>query len=195
MTDIAMVFDFTRGVFDYAMDGPQLAQDNGLSTAIILSWFTDARAQSYAELPQNQPGPFGLNKSTGGDLRGWWGDFMTAAVVNLLPGQSYPKPAFRLGSRFWLYKRRKMTAGLPAEVQADAYDALGWMKTIGVATSMNFSAFAVGNQTILIRGKIILANGQSVALLLPVVVGGGSWPLPEAVSSGQYGAIGVTVLD
>jgi phage gp46-like protein len=195
MTDKAIAFDLTRGVFDYAMLGSQLVLDTGLSTSIIMSWFCDKRAGDNDVLPDEQPGPFGLNHRRGGDRRGNWGDFMTPAARGVLPGQPYPTPAFQLGSRFWMFQRRKLTDGLVNEVRIEGADCLSWMKTYGVARDVTVTAKAVGRQTILCKGVITPVVGAPADFLLPVIVGGGSWPLPPAVASGQNGALGVFVLD
>jgi len=195
MTDIAIVFDPKAGTFDYAMNGPQLLQDDGLSTAILLSWFCDKRADPGDVLPEEQPGPFGLNRKSGGDRRGWWGDFMTPANVNILPGQSYPTPAFRFGSRFWLFRRRKLTPQLLNEVKLEGEDCLSWGKRDGIFRSVTVTAKAFGNQTIVCTGRVDLVAGSPLAFRLPVVVGGGTVPLPDDGGGGQNGALGIFVLD
>lgn len=195
MTDIALVFDPKTMSFDYALDGAQLLQDDGLTTAIYLSWFCDKRADPGDVLPEEQPGPFGLNRQSGGDRRGWWGDFMTPATARLLPGQPYPVPAYRIGSRFWMFRRRKMTAQLVSEVQAEAVDCLSWMKTDGLAKSITATARAYGNHTIICSGRVEPVAGAPLAFRLPAIVGGASSPLPETEGGGQNGVLGVFVLD
>ncbi len=160
MTDIAIVFNPATASFDYAMDGPQLLQDDGLSTAILLSWFCDKRAEPGDVLPEEQPGPFGLNHKSGGDRRGWWGDFMTPAAVGILPGGSYPVPAFRLGSRFWLFRRRTITPQLINEIQAEAVDCLSWMVDDGIASKVTATARQSGSQTIICNGRVQLVAGR-----------------------------------
>ena len=44
MTDIALNWINALGGADIALEGPHLATDDGLRTAVIVSLFTDARA-------------------------------------------------------------------------------------------------------------------------------------------------------
>jgi len=171
MSDIALVFDPVSASFDWALDGSDLLTDDGLTTATFISWFCDRRADPGDVLPDEAPGPFGTNTRTGGDRRGWWGDFMTAAAANLQPGAAYSTPADRIGSKFWQLKRRKMTAALPAEVQADGMEALGWMEQDGIATNIDLAATPFDRQTILLAININLAGGLPFDFAYPVSVG------------------------
>jgi phage gp46-like protein len=150
MSDIATIFDPVKGIFDWAMDGPALLQDEGIATAVLLSLGCDKRANDTDTLPDDAIGPFGNGKKGSGDRRGWWGDFMTDAALDLQPGDHYPKPADRIGSWLWLFRRRKMTASLPGEIKAAATDALAWFVRDGIAKAVNLTAKAIDNQTILL---------------------------------------------
>jgi len=118
MTDIALKVstdgDFAADIF---MAGADLAGDDGMRTAIVISLFTDARAGDDDVLPQ-----------PGGDRRGWWGD--TYAQI---PGDAQ-------GSKLWLLDREKQLPSVLARAQQYATDALQWLIDDGVASAVGVVA-------------------------------------------------------
>lgn len=103
MADIKTIFlDFSQGV-DVALQGLLLAQDDGLTTAIILSLFTDARAGDDDVLPHNTT-----------DRRGWWADAFPVAAGD------------KIGSRRWLVPG-KQTQDNMNRVREYDQDALAWL--------------------------------------------------------------------
>ena len=190
MSDIATIFDPVKGIFDWAINGPALLQDDGIATAVLLSLGCDKRANDTDTLPDDAIGPFGNGKKGSGDRRGWWGDFMTDAALDLQPGDHYPKPADRIGSWLWLFRRRKMTASLPGEIKAAAADALAWFVRDGIAKAVNLTAKAIDNQTILLTGEIVLVEGTPFRFLFPVTVGGSSQQLTDDSGIGDHGFLG-----
>jgi phage gp46-like protein len=171
VTDIATIYDPVSRTFDWALDGSSLLMDDGLETAIILSFFCDRRADDGDTLPGDAVGPFGGAREGSGDRRGWWGDFMTDQALSVAPGQPYPVPADRWGSRFWLLARRKMTSDLPGDVEAYAVEALRWMVDRGIAGAITASAVASDGQTIRLSGEVTLASGKGVPFRFAVPVG------------------------
>jgi len=115
--DIATILDPATLGCDWAMAGPDLQSDQGLTTAVILSLFCDQRAQADDVLPDNS-----------GDPRGWWGD---AYLPPLASGAQD-----RWGSRLWLHARDKATAKTAAAIKADLAAALQWLIDDGVAASV-----------------------------------------------------------
>jgi phage gp46-like protein len=168
VSDIATVFDPANWRFDWRMSGPDLASDPGIGTAVIISLFTDQRAEDDDVLPDDAVGPFGISKKGSGDRRGWFGDFLTAAAADVLPGQPYPTPRYRIGSRLWLYRRRKMTDDLPGLIQQDAARALQWLVDDGIATEIQTSAVATDRQTITLSGTITLPDGSAYDFAYPL---------------------------
>lgn len=117
MTDIRTAFiDLTRGA-DYAMDALGLIEDNGLYTAVIISLFTDRRANNDDVLPGDAS-----------DKRGWWADAFPIA------------PDDRIGSRLWLLSREKQLPSVLNRAQQYAREALQWMIDDGVAGSVACTA-------------------------------------------------------
>ncbi len=97
--------------------GIELADDDGLETAVIMSLFTDRRAADDDALP-----------FIDADRRGWWGD-------------SYPDvPNDRIGSRLWLLARSKQTQAVLNRAREYAQEALAWLVDDGVASSVTVDA-------------------------------------------------------
>jgi len=110
MSDIKTVFiGFDQGA-DYALDGLGLSEDDGLETAVILSLFTDRRANTDDVIPD------GSN-----DRRGWWAD-QFADINN-----------DQCGSRLWLLSREKQLTAVLTRAKQYADEALKWMVDDGVA--------------------------------------------------------------
>jgi phage gp46-like protein len=103
---------------DLAIDGYQLAVDDGLETALIHSLFTDARAQPDDVLPDPQDN----------DPRGWVGD--TYAEV---PNDAY-------GSRLWLLSRERQIPDTLKRVKQYAEEATAWLVQDGVADRVDIEA-------------------------------------------------------
>ena len=118
MTDIRTVFiDMETGA-DLAMAGFALDSDEGMDTAIVLSLFSDARANDDDQLPTGQT-----------DRRGWWGDAFSGVAGD------------RLGSRFWLLRRSKQLQSSLNEAREYAEEALAWMVADGVAQRVEVEAY------------------------------------------------------
>jgi phage gp46-like protein len=121
MSDLATVYtDLLTGA-DLALDadGLGLATDAGLTTAVVLSLFTDARAADGDELPAGET-----------DRRGWWGDLAPLA------------PGYQLGSRLWLLKREKQTDAVLRRAELYAEAALAWLIEAGAARAVQVTATA-----------------------------------------------------
>ncbi|MGI8839772.1 MAG: phage GP46 family protein [Caulobacteraceae bacterium] len=118
MTDIALKItddgDFAADIF---MAGADLAGDDGMRTAVVISLFTDARAGDDDVLPQ-----------PGGDRRGWWGD--TYAEI----------PGDVTGSKLWLLDREKQLPSVLSRAQEYAGAALAWLVDDGVASAVKVVA-------------------------------------------------------
>lgn len=117
MSDIKTLFiDFERGA-DYALDGLGLVEDDGLDTAVIISLFTDRRANADDTIPDGSK-----------DRRGWWGDSFADVQGDLI------------GSRLWLLSRAKQLPAVLARAQQYADEALQWLVDDSVAESVEVVA-------------------------------------------------------
>jgi phage gp46-like protein len=114
MTDIRTIFNNFSG--DWLMVGPEFDPDDGLQTAVVISLFTDRRAEPDDELP------------SGDDRRGWWGD--TFAEIE----------GDKIGSRLWLLSREKQLASVLNRAREYSLEALQWLIDDGVASSINIEA-------------------------------------------------------
>jgi phage gp46-like protein len=138
MSDIALVFDPVTGAFDIALDGPDLLMDDGLETAVIVSLFTNRRADPDDVLP-DEPSSTGRRS---GDRQGWWGDWYSddaLAAFRAGVGTLQP-PTDRCGSRRWLLAREKQTGDVLQRVVDYDKEALQWMIDDGVAAAVDVLA-------------------------------------------------------
>lgn len=128
MSDIRTAFISFAG--DLVIAGPSLDDDDGLETAVVISLFTDRRAQPGDALPQFA--------HVGGlpDRRGWWGDSFAEV------------PGDRIGSRRWLLYREKLTPATVARLIEYDREALQWLIDDGIARAVNISAEIQGIERI-----------------------------------------------
>jgi len=133
--DIALVWDNQQGNADvYILDG-DVASERGLATAVLLSLFTDRRANNDDVPPSGDAT----------DRRGWWGDQFLEDGGDLY------------GSRLWLLDRSTLSNETVLRATEYAKEALQWMvddkvvSTIGVVATRPSKAdaatlgFAIGN--------------------------------------------------
>jgi phage gp46-like protein len=119
MTDIRIAWTEVGGVFaaDFALEKADLATDDTLETAVLVSLFTDRRAPAEYELPAGET-----------DRRGWWGD-------------AYADPAGdEIGSLLWLLGWRKQIEETRLLAEQWATEALQWLIDDGVATAVEVVA-------------------------------------------------------
>jgi phage gp46-like protein len=114
--DFALVWG--RGEVDADMvidaDADDVLSELGLRTAMLLSIYTDRRAEDDDPLP------------AGADPRGWWADEFAAV------------PGDRFGSRLWLLvERGKGVPDLAARAEEYAREALDWLLEDKVAASID----------------------------------------------------------
>lgn len=138
MADASMVMTENGGAV--VLSGFDLARDDGLETAVIISLFTDRRAspeQIPVELAQD-------------DLRGYWGDI------------SNPTPSDQTGSLLWLLAREKQLPQVLGRAQQYCREALAWMIEDLVATSVEVSAEFISQGWMLILVDIYRPTGSPV---------------------------------
>lgn len=109
--DIAFTFiDGLRA--DVQLDGPVLASGKDLETAVIISLFSDRRAQPDDVVE-------------GEDRGGWWGDSFADVQGD------------RIGSRLWLLRREKQTNETLSRAREYCEEALRWLLEDGVASGVS----------------------------------------------------------
>ena len=113
MIDVSLSFNAERFDFDLTLisDGTNqdLEGDDGLLTVVIISLFSDRRANDDDPLPDERVG-------VPSDLRGWWGDHILEEDAR--------DP---MGSRLWLLSREKEMAVVVARAQQYAEESLQWL--------------------------------------------------------------------
>lgn len=113
MTDYALVLD-DNGQIDIEFANGDIVADNGLETAVLISLFSDSRADEDM-IPA-------IDRD--GDLRGYWGD-----VRPVVPNDE-------TGSLLWVLKRAKQLNRTLADAREYAQRSLQWLVTDGVAQSV-----------------------------------------------------------
>lgn len=114
MSDLALRQQ-ADGSFDLEIEKGDLAADEGLRTAILLSLFCDARA-TRAELPPGEE-----------KRRGWWGDSVADTDGD------------QVGSKLWLLAREKQTVETLERAREYAEESLAWLLEDAVAESVGVS--------------------------------------------------------
>ena len=148
MSDIrTLIDDVTAG--DWSLSGIDLASDDTIETAVILSLFTDARADPADALPAGET-----------DRRGWWGD-----AVPEVEGDCW-------GSRLWLLAREKQTQETLARAREYAREALSWLLEDGHATRIDVHASWVRQGLLGLSVEVDLASGSQFRKAFEARLGG-----------------------
>lgn len=145
MTDIALIWQ-TDGA-DIAVGNADILLDDSLSTAVIISLFTDRRALDSDELPA------GPNT----DKRGWWGDAF----------QSRP-----MGSRLWLLSREKQMTSVLIRAKTYADEALAWLIDERHVKQVQVTATAPRQGMLHLAVTLTLPNGSTVPLSFNTTLNG-----------------------
>jgi phage gp46-like protein len=111
MPDITTTWSPTGVEGDWTIVPGDLQGGDDLATAVLISLFTDRRAEASDVIPD------GSN-----DRRGWWGDL----------GSAYP-----IGSRLWLLSRAKQLPQTLTNAQTYVAEALQWLLDDGVVASIS----------------------------------------------------------
>lgn len=135
--DLALNIKNDSNLSDLEVVPPGLLTGQNLQTAVIISIFTDRRA--------NPDDDVGLNESR----RGWWAD-------------SYnPKRNDKIGSRLWLLKRAKLIDQTLIRAQEYVQEALAWLTEDNVASRVDVvTEFLPGTYGIAIGVTIVKPSGS-----------------------------------
>ncbi len=138
--DIAIAWDVRNGRGDWYVQGGGLAIDEGgLTSAVLVSLFTDGRAPDDVTL---------LDGS--GDRRGWWADTYQPSNI---------------GSLLWLLARAKKTSDTSLLRRAENYcqAALQWLLDDGVAKTITSIARWITATAMGIKIVITKPSGGTVS--------------------------------
>lgn len=136
MTDLKLNFDYYAGG-SLQVIGNDLATDEGLETAVLVSLFTDARAPDDLELPGET------------DRRGWWADALDQESEH--------------GSLLWTLDRSKQTESVRARAEQYARAALAWLVDDLVAASVSVTAEFIRRGVLALSVQIRRPTGAEVA--------------------------------
>ena len=129
---------------DLVRYGGQFQVDAGFETAVLISLFTYRRAEDDDELPGRDE-----------DRQGWWGD-------------SYDDDDQKIGSRLWLLRRSKATRETIAAAKRYVEEALAWMLSDGVASSVVVEVERIEVTVLAIRITITKSEGTKYDTLWKV---------------------------
>jgi phage gp46-like protein len=121
------VWNSVTGDADVAMIDSDLASDRGLVTAVLLSLFTDRRAESDDVPPSGDEG----------DRRGWWAD------------QFATPEGDKIGSRLWLLDRSTRTNETVLRAKEYVREALAWMIEDSVVESIDVAVETTANALVI----------------------------------------------
>lgn len=145
--DIRINFDMDlmEGDFVFDTELQDYESDEGLETTLIISLFTDRRAQDDDVLPD----------SDSMDRKGWWGDLASPIVEG-----------DQIGSRLWLLNREKTLSSTLQRAKQYVSEALQWMLDDGVAVRIDVNVERqgiVGHDMLAIQVKIYQRDGVLIA--------------------------------
>lgn len=112
--DFVVTYDPETFSFDFSVSNGDFDVDNGLMTAVLVSLFTDRRANDDDVIPD------GTN-----DRRGSWQDQYLEVDGDLM------------GSRLWLLDREKELTDVLQRAQTYAEEALAWLMEDGIVRSVS----------------------------------------------------------
>lgn len=137
--DIKVLFNSDTQEGDVVLDNGDLERDEGLSTAVMISLFTDRRAEDSDNYDNN-------------DKRGWWGD--------LISGE-------KIGSRLYLLNRSKSISKTEIKAKEYIYEALEWLIEDGIAMKININTWTFGdawNRRLGALIEIYRTDGNNIAI-------------------------------
>ena len=147
-TDIKIRWDNDLMEGDFIFEDNDLDTDEGLGTAVMISWFTDQRASDDDIIPNAD------NNQEFIDKRGWWGDLVDSVVVG-----------DEIGSKLWLLNRSKTTQQNITDGIDYGTEALDWMKQDGIAKDITVTGERqkYNNDYVLaLQAEITKADGNKV---------------------------------
>ena len=141
--DLLLSFPTSGAKADFSLSEGQLALDDSFYTAVLISLFTDRRADPDDELAASETW-----------RRGWWADSLPQNGV-------YDKD--QIGSRLWLLFRCKATEATRLRAEEYAGEALVWLLEDKLVKNIRVSASWVDQTGGLLQLSIalVLPNGHA----------------------------------
>ncbi|MGD9638390.1 MAG: phage GP46 family protein [Alphaproteobacteria bacterium] len=132
MSDVGIIFDTSTLTGDIQVVDGDLAVDSTLKTAVILSLFSDRRADDTDERPK------------GSSYRGWWADALGSD---------------KFGSKLWLLARAKHTEETRSRAEDYAKQALEWLIDDEIAALVEVTAEWLSQEILAIEVVITKGDG------------------------------------
>ncbi|MFN4328296.1 MAG: phage GP46 family protein [Limnobacter sp.] len=132
--DIATVFDPLAVRGDFVVSAGALASDQDLKTAVMISLFTNRRAEDDDQLPEASM-----------SRQGWWADVFQPS---------------RIGSRLWLLAREKQARQVVVRAREYAREALQWLIDDGVASQVLVTTEVVTQGVLGLQVEVIRNQAQ-----------------------------------
>lgn len=150
-----------QGLFDLPVRKGDLVGDDSLGTEIMVSLFTDVRAEKD-ELPPEYS-----------DLRGWWAD----ALLSMQGDEQ------GTGSKLWLLRRQKQLESVLVQAEAYARSALQWLIDEGLAGAVSVTADNPAQGTLVLTVSITRSSPSVVQRVTDV------WQINITENSITLGAV------
>ena len=138
MSDLAINFLDDVKEWDLSLFRHDLQVVDGLKSAILISLFSDSRAEED-EIPEGET-----------LRRGWWGDSINNDIGN------------ETGSKLWLLDREKTTDETLEAAEEYCRAALQWLLDDGIAESVEVQTSYTDKYTMLIEIQITRPTGLPV---------------------------------
>lgn len=137
MSDLSLTFDNYTKAGDLQFSGGDIALENPLKTAVLISLFSDRVAPDQLSADDASVGvqlPGNALNSNDSPRRGWWGDMFGDGNI---------------GSRLWQLRRiiRANKSSVLLEVRAVIYEALDWIVHDGIADRIDVDVTWVAGRT------------------------------------------------
>ena len=136
--DLALDFYKALQKADIVIDTPGLKIDDTLKNAVIISIYSDRRANSDDVLELNE------------NPRGWFADSFN------------PVRNDKIGSRLWLLRRAKLINDTLIKAREYVLESLRWLIDVNTAQSTNVDTFIYNQYTLGIYIEIIKPSGTDV---------------------------------
>jgi len=139
-SDIKFIWDKVFFEGDLALNNGDLLREEGLTTAVLISLFSDRRADEDDEIDDPN------------DQRGWWGDLLSSSPI---------------GSKLWQFDRSKTTQTVIVKVKQAVEECLQWLIDDGVAIKIDVQIEKFGepgNYRLGMDIKIYQSDGNTKAL-------------------------------
>lgn len=143
MSDITTIWNSLTGKGDWQILNGSLESGSELATAVLISLFTDRRAQPSDVIPDGTKDP-----------RGWWGDVGADGNID------------EWGSRLWLLDRSiAPTTEVLNSAKTYCKEALDWMVTDGIAASIDIVTQWNANNFLAIQVTINQGTGTNPLIM------------------------------